>query len=148
MIPRLDRISRKLLAGSGKPSVSVIAMLRQYPHRYGSDKVPRRGGFASGGPGAHRFRRLRTYFLSESLFRTPDSNGRHVPDVCVFRGSKPILLQVNRRASHWERQKAIEIARQVLQGQITTLEAVRELVPLAHTDGHSERDRPQADHWH
>ena len=62
--------------------------------------------------------------------------------VCVFRGSKPTLLQVDRKASDWERQKAIEIAQQVLQGQITTLKAVRELVSRADTDAiQNETDR-------
>jgi hypothetical protein len=49
---------------------------------------------------------------------------------------------MNRRASEWERQRAREIAAAALAGRVTTLEAVRELYPLAHTDAiFEEEDR-------
>jgi hypothetical protein len=45
-------------------------------------------------------------------------------------------------ASEPDRQRAIEVAKAVLDGRISTLEAVRELVPLANTDAiRNEADR-------
>ena len=41
---------------------------------------------------------------------------------------------IDRRASESERQRAREVAQSVLDGRTTVLEAVRELVYLAHTD--------------
>ena len=41
---------------------------------------------------------------------------------------------MDRIASDRERQSAVEVAKAVLDGHISTLEAVRELFPLAHTD--------------
>jgi hypothetical protein len=41
---------------------------------------------------------------------------------------------MDRIDSHWERQRALELARAVLESRISILEAVRELFPLAHTD--------------
>ena len=49
---------------------------------------------------------------------------------------------MDRMASDGERQRATEIAKAALNGQISILEAVRELVSLAHTDAlHDEADR-------
>ncbi|HEX3323464.1 MAG TPA: hypothetical protein VHR84_22365 [Terriglobales bacterium] len=49
---------------------------------------------------------------------------------------------MDRRASEWEPQKAREVAQAVLDGRTTILEAVRELVSLAHTDAiANEADR-------
>jgi hypothetical protein len=49
---------------------------------------------------------------------------------------------MDRRASDWERQRAKELAKAVLDGRTTVLEAVRELVSLAHTDAiANEADR-------
>ena len=49
---------------------------------------------------------------------------------------------MDRRASDWERQRAKELAKAVLDGRTTILEAVRELVSLAHTDAiATEADR-------
>jgi hypothetical protein len=49
---------------------------------------------------------------------------------------------MDRMASDWERQRAKEIADAVLNGRTTILEAVRELVFLAHTDAiANEADR-------
>jgi hypothetical protein len=46
------------------------------------------------------------------------------------------------RASDWERKRAKELAKAVLDGRTTILEAVRELVSLAHTDAiANEADR-------
>jgi hypothetical protein len=41
---------------------------------------------------------------------------------------------IDRPASESERQRAMEVAQSVLDGRTTVLEAVRELVYLAHTD--------------
>jgi hypothetical protein len=41
---------------------------------------------------------------------------------------------IDRRASESERQRASDVAQAVLDGRTTVLEAVRELVSLAHTD--------------
>ena len=41
---------------------------------------------------------------------------------------------MDRIASHWERQRAVQLAKAVLESRISILEAVRELFPLAHTD--------------
>lgn len=49
---------------------------------------------------------------------------------------------MDKRASELERQRAREVAAAVLDGRTTILEAVRELVPLAHTDAiANEADR-------
>ena len=49
---------------------------------------------------------------------------------------------MDRRASEWERQRAKELAKAVLDGRTTILEAVRQLVSLAHTDAiANEADR-------
>jgi len=49
---------------------------------------------------------------------------------------------MDRRASDWERQRAKELAKAVLDGRTTILEAVRELVSLARTDAiATEADR-------
>jgi hypothetical protein len=47
---------------------------------------------------------------------------------------------MDRRASDRERQRAKEIAEAVLDGRTTILEAVRELVSLAHTDAIADED--------
>ena len=49
---------------------------------------------------------------------------------------------MDRIASERERQRAIEVARAVLDSRVTTLDAIRELFPLAHTDAiGNEADR-------
>jgi hypothetical protein len=49
---------------------------------------------------------------------------------------------MDRRATDWERQRVREIAKAVLDGRTTVLEATRELVSLAHTDAiANEEDR-------
>ena len=47
---------------------------------------------------------------------------------------------MDRRASGFERQRAREIAAAVLDGRTTVLEAVRELIPLAHTDAIADEE--------
>jgi hypothetical protein len=48
--------------------------------------------------------------------------------------------RMDRRASELERQRAREVAGEVLDGRTTVLEAVRELVYLEHTDAISNED--------
>ena len=49
---------------------------------------------------------------------------------------------MDRRASDWERERVKELAKAVLDGRTTILEAVRQLVSLAHTDAiANEADR-------
>lgn len=55
--------------------------------------------------------------------------------LCQLSGTdlRHILLSMD-IASDWERQRARDVAKAALEGQISILEAVRKLFPLAHTD--------------